>query len=126
MLIVDGPEVAKFVGDAVDRIIYPPFTAMGIEIDGEIVSGVVFNGFVRTDINVTVAGKVWPRAFLKAVGQYVFDRLGCIRITAITQQPQVVEFGLRLGGKIEGVLRDRFGPGRDGTLIGILKEEYRF
>ena len=124
--IVTDERVAKFVGEAIDRIIYPPFTAMGIERDGNIVSGVVFNCYTRHDIHVTVAGHAWTREFLREVGKYVFSQLKCERITVITHQARVESIAARLGGRREGILRNYFGPDRDGILIGILKAEYRF
>lgn len=39
---------------------------------------------------------------------------------------RVVQFAKRLGGRVKGVMRDQFGPGRAGVLIGILKHEWRF
>ncbi len=124
--IVTDERVPRFVGALVGRIIYPPFTAMGIERDGKIVAGVVFNCFDGADIHVTVAGHGWTRAFLRSVGNYLFEQIGVARCTAITEQAPVVGLALRLGGQIEGTLRDHFGPGRDGILIGILKDERKF
>lgn len=126
MRIVDDERVAAFVGQRVKRIIYPPFTCMGIDRDGEIVAGVVFNSFSGADVHVTVAGSGFTRGFLADVGQYVFSTLKCRRITVITEQPKVMRIAERLGGQVEGLLRDQFGEGRDGFLIGILAQEYRF
>lgn len=123
-MIVTDERVAKFVGERVNRIILPPFTAMGIEKDGQIVGGAVFNCFTGHDVHATVAGSGFTRGFLAEVGCYAFSSLGCIRITAITEQPKVVRLAEKLGGQVEGLLRDYFGPERDGFLIGILKENY--
>jgi hypothetical protein len=38
----------------------------------------------------------------------------------------VVKLAIRLGGVIEGTMRDHFGEGRDGVIVGILAREYRF
>lgn len=99
---------------------------MGIEKDGEIIAGVVFNCFEGRDVHVTIAGRGWTKGFLADVGDYVFRQLKCERITAITEQPKVIEFGERLGGRMEGLLRNHFGVGRDAFVVGILKQEYRF
>lgn len=104
----------------------PPYTCIGTEKDGSIVNGVVFNVFTGTDIHVTVAGKLWSRKLIKEVGEYVFDQLGCLRITITTEQDRVVDIAKRLGGKIEGILRDQFGKGRNGYVIGILKDDWLF
>lgn len=106
--------------------IVPPYTCMGLERNGQVIAAAVFNHYERTDIHVTVCGRVRSAGFIRAVGWYVFQQLGCLRMTAITEKPQIVAMGLRLGGEIEGRLRNHFGPGRDGIIIGILKEEWRY
>lgn len=125
-MIVSEERVAKFVADKCGTVIVPPYTCMGTEKDGEIVNGVVFNVFTGPSIHVTVAGKKWSKGFLASVGHYVFSKLGCLRITVTTEQVEVVRIAERLGGKIEGLQRDEFGKGRDGYVVGILKDEWLF
>lgn len=125
-MIVMDDRVTRFVGERVGQIIVPPFTSMGIERQDEIVAGVVFNHFEGFDVHATVAGQGFTKGFLSDVGQYVFGQLKCLRITVITEQPKVVRIAERLGGRVEGLLRNHFGEGRDGFLIGILKQDYRF
>jgi RimJ/RimL family protein N-acetyltransferase len=123
-MIVTDDRVAKFVSDAIGKGLVPPFTCMGIERDGKIIAGVIFNVFEGCDVHVTVAGRGWTRGFFAEVGQYVFGQLKCERMTALTEQERVVNIALRLGGQIEGRLRNHFGRGRDAVIIGILKEDY--
>lgn len=125
-MIVTDDRVGRFVGERVGAIIFPPFTAMGIERGGEIIGGVVFNCFTGHDVEATVAGRGWSRGFFKAVGAYVFGQLRCVRMQFTTDQEPVARLAERLGGKREGVLRDKFGRGRDGIVIGVLEQEYRF
>lgn len=125
-MIDTSERVAVFVAKIVGHPFVPPYTCMGIERQGRIVGGVVFNHFEGADIHVTIAGHGWTRGFLADVGQYVFEQLKCERMTAVTEQPAIVRIGERLGGQIEGCLRNHFGPDRDGFIIGILKHEYRF
>lgn len=125
-MIVTDDRVARFVGERVNAIIYPPFTCMGIERDGSIVAGAVFNCFTKHDIEVTVAGHGWTKGFLKAVGEYVFRQLGCVRLQITTEQEAIARVSERMGGKREGLLRDKFGTGRNGIVLGILKSEYKF
>lgn len=118
--------VAKFVGERVNSIIAPPFTVMGIESQGEVIAGVVFNNFERYDVHATIAGRGWTRGFLADVGHYVFDQLKCVRLTVVTEQPKVVRLAERLGGQVEGLMRSHFGAGRDAYLIGILKQDWTY
>ena len=124
--IVTDAAVARFVGARCGTIVYPPFTAMGIERDGEIIGGVVFNCFTGNDVAVTVAGSGFSRGFLRAVGRYVFGQLGCLRLSITTEQDEVVDYARRLGAKTEGRKRDHFGKGRYGILLGIVRQDWRF
>src|SRR3546814_17755647 len=92
-----------------------------MESGGEIVGGVIFNCLEGASVHVTLAGTGWTRGFLRAVGGYVYNQLGCIRMTVTTENPKVAEYAERLGGKREGVMRSHFGPGRDAIIIGILQ-----
>jgi hypothetical protein len=125
-VIVTDERVARFVGERCEAIICPPYTAMGIERDGEITAGVVFNCFTGNDVSVTVAGGPFNRAFIAAVGQYVFGKAGCLRMSITTEQPKVIEIAQRLGATVEGLKRNHFGKGRDATILGILREDWNF
>lgn len=127
-MIVTGERVARFVGERCETIIYPPFTAMGIEKDGEIVAGCIFNCFTGNDLSVTVAGerKAFTRTFIRAVGRYVFGQLGCLRMTITTEQDHVIDIARRLGAQTDGRKRNHFGKGRDGIVLGLLQEDWKF
>lgn len=126
MNIVTDERVLHFVSAEIGVAFVPPFTCMGIERDGEIVAGAIFNVFEGADVHVSIAGHGWTRGFCAAVGEYVFGQLGYLRMTAITEHAFVVRIAERLGGQIEGCMRNHFGAGRDGFVVGILREEYRF
>ncbi|WP_434733763.1 GNAT family N-acetyltransferase [Rhizobium sp. YTUHZ044] len=126
MDIVTDDRVAAFVSQALDFGLCPPWTCLGIEKSGRVVAGVVFNHFEGHDLHVTIAGHGWTRRFAQAVGDYVYRQLGCERMTAITEQASIVHIAERMGGQVEGLLRNHFGPGRDAFVIGILRDEYRF
>ena len=123
-MIVTDDRVAPFVARKTGTRLIPPYTAMGIEHGGEVIGGVVFNHFTGHDLHVTVAGCGWTRGFLAEVGQYVFGQLACLRMTVITEQPKVVRLAERLGGQIEGLMRNHFGAGRPAFVVGILKEDF--
>lgn len=125
-MIVTDDRVARFVGERCNTIIYPPFTCMGIERDGEITAGVVFNCFTGNDVSVTVAGERFTRGFIAAVGEYVFTQMGCLRMSITTEQPKVIEIATRLGAQVEGAKRDHFGIDRHGVVLGILKQDWKF
>lgn len=124
--IVTDERVSAFVAEKLNTRFIPPYTTMGIESDGEIIAGVVLNVFEGPDCHMTAAGRGWTRGFLSDFGNYVFDQLGCIRVTAITEQTTVVRLAERLGGEVEGLMRNHFGKGRDAFVVGILKEDWKF
>jgi len=126
MIIITDARVAELVTRLTGKVFAPPFTCAGIEKDGEVIGGVVFNVYEGNDIHVSIAGKGWTKGFLADIGNYCYNQLGCNRITSVTEDPKVVRIAERLGGKIEGCLRNHFGKGKDGFIIGILKDEYKF
>lgn len=125
-MIVSDERVAKFVSGEVGQGFVPPYTCFGTERGGRIINGVIFNCFEGADVHVSIAGHGWTRGFLADVGAYVFGALKCERITVQTEQPKLVRIAERLGGQVEGLKRNHFGPGRDAFLVGILRQEYRF
>lgn len=125
-MIVTDERVAAFVSSMVGKSFVAPFTAMGIERDGEVIGGVVFNVFEGADLHVTVAGRGFNRGFLADVGAYVFQQLDCERMTVLTEQPRIVRIAERLGGQVEGLLRNHFGRDRDGYLVGILRDDWKY
>ncbi|GAB6854041.1 GNAT family N-acetyltransferase [Asaia astilbis] len=118
--------IPRFLGERLGVAFYPPFTTMGLERNGEIIAAFLFNIYTGPDIHVTIAGSGWTRRFLREMGQYLFEQLKVERFTAITENQSVVDIVKRVGGRKEGLLRNHFGPDRDGILLGVLKNEYRY
>ena len=125
-MIVTGEHVARFVSQRIGVALCPPYTTLGLERDGLLVGGVVLNCWEGADIHLSAAGSHWTPGFMRAVGQYIFGQLGCLRFTMETEQPEVAEYAKRLGGVVEGRLRDHFGEGRDAIIIGVLKKDYAY
>lgn len=127
-MIVTDERVARFVADRCGAVLSPPFTCMGIERDGKVVGGVVFNVFTAFDVSVTVAGDkgAFTLPFVRAVGWYVFHQIGKVRMTIITHQDSVVDIAMRMGAEIEGCKRNQFGVDRHGFVLGILKTDWKF
>lgn len=125
-MIVTDERVARFLAQKLSHNIVPPYVAVGIAQGGEIIGGVLLNHFTGNDIHMSAAGRGWTRPFVRSIGDYVFNRLACGRMTVITEQPRVVRLAERLGGEVEGLMRNHFGEGRHAYLVGILKEDWRF
>lgn len=125
-MIVRDARVAEFVGSQIGVVFSPPLTCLGVERDGEVIGGFVFNSYEGADIHVSAAGRGATKGLFAEVGHYVYSVLGCERMTIITEKPEVVRLAERLGGQVEGLMRNHFGAGRDAFIVGILKAEYRF
>ena len=125
--IVEGETVAAWAAARLGCRFSPPFVAIGLAIDEAIVGGLIFNGFTGPDIEMTVAGSphAWTPAFVRRAARYVWDELGCLRVSITTEQPSVAAMARRLGAETEGVKRDAFGPGRDAILLGIRRQNWR-
>jgi RimJ/RimL family protein N-acetyltransferase len=124
--IITDDRVHEFVCARLGSDIQKPYTCLGVEDDGEIIGGVVFDHFCEHDVELSVAGepRAWTKAFFARVRDYVFSECGYLRLTFVTEQPSVAELAMRLGARIEGRKRNHFGKGRDAVLLGILKEEW--
>ena len=106
--------------------------AIGLERDGELIAGVVFNMYTGASINmnvVAVPGKNWlNREFLFRSFAYPFLQLRCYRATALVKVDNDVsnKFVEALGYKREGLLRRAHVDGSDMFIYGMLREECRW
>lgn len=125
-MIVSDQRVADFIGKELEFGVFPPWKAMGIEKDGEIIGGLLFNCFEGKDVHVTACGSGFGKNFLQSVGDYVYNQLECTRMTFKTEKEYVAKLAEKLGGKREGVLRNHFGEGRDAVIVGVVRDEYRY
>lgn len=125
-MIVSDDRIAPFVAKECGVQIVPPYTAIGIEQSGKIVAGVILNMWTGADIHMTAAGRGWTKGFLAEIGDYVFNKLKCSRITAVTEQDKVVRLAKRLGGEVEGIMRNHFGPNRNAYVIGFLEADWPY
>ena len=125
-MIVTEEYVAQFVSQRIGVALCPPYTCMGFKKDGLLMGGVIFNGWEARNVHVTVAGSGWTRSFIKAVGEYVFGQMDCLRMTVTTAQQEVAEYGQRLGGMIEAEMEDYYGEGQTAMQVGVLRKNWPF
>jgi len=103
------------------------FVAIGIEREGELVAGVVYNEYRGHSIHASIASSTprWAsRGTLAGIFAYPFVQLNCRRITVYTGKTMIPvrQFLERLGFQQEGVVREGFDDD-DCVIYGMLKEE---
>lgn len=124
--------VIKWVGQRVDENDFGNATAIGLEYDGNLIAGVVYNMYTEAGISMHVAaepGKRWMnRDFLFRAFAYPFLQLRCNRVTGLVRVDNIEarRFDEHLGFVQEGVIRKGAVDGTDMILYGMLKEECRW
>lgn len=125
--------ILKWVGDRVDEQTFGPGAiALGLEEDGELISGVVYNMYTVASICMHVAavpGKRWmTREYLWRAFAYPFIQLNCHRVTGLVRidNEESRRFAEHLGFRREGLLRRACTDGTDMILYGMLAEECRW
>lgn len=125
--------ICKWVGDRVDETDFGSgAVGIGLEENGELISGVVYNMFTGPSICMHVAavpGKRWmTREYLWRAFAYPFIQLKCHRITGLVRVDnlEAQRFDEHLGFKKEGLLRRACTDGTDMILYGMLKDECRW
>lgn len=108
-----------------------PYTALGVVRRGVLLGGVVYHEKRDIDIHVSMAfdrpGWALPYT-MRALFDYPFNQLGCVRITAMTARKnrKARESLIRAGFKLEGVHRRAVDGVEDFISYGMLKEECRW
>lgn len=121
LLFAEDELVASWAAQHLGVRFIPPFTCLGVvDDDGVLVGAIVFNGFNGFNIEATVYGPACAkRGILRAVLNYTFKQLGCLRLTCRTKlrNKHISRQLTRLGFKYEGTLKNYFGPDRGDSAV---------
>lgn len=129
MEIVTGRDVdvAALVGASIGAAIVPPYVGIGVERDGVLVGGAIFNVYTGSDIYLTIAGKgILRRPFMRALAEYAFIKAGCRRVSMTVKlhnECGIHKLAEKCGFVVEG-MRKRAYPDDDGVLYGLLPENF--
>jgi RimJ/RimL family protein N-acetyltransferase len=125
--------IVPWVGHRVDEDRFgDDCVALGLQEDGELIAGVVFNWYTGPSISMHVAaepGRRWlNRDFLYRCFAYPFLQLKCNRVTGFVRVDNLdaQRFDEHLGFKREGVIRQGAEDKTDFILYGMLKDECRW
>ena len=132
-IVWDQPErVMRFVADRVGERELFGYAAIGLERDGELVAGVLFEQHNGPNVMMHVASdgsRHWMTpAYMSACFRYPFLQLGVNRISGLVRadNADAQRFDERLGFVREGIIRRGAADGVDLLLYGMLREECRY
>jgi RimJ/RimL family protein N-acetyltransferase len=113
-----------------DAHAWAQYTTLGLEKNGELVAGVVFESFTGTAANIHVAGigRYWMnRAILFATFDYAFRQLKLKRLTGLVEavNERALAFDLNLGFEIEARMVDAV-PSGDVLILRMTPDNCRF
>lgn len=123
-------EISHWVAQRLGINGFGPSRAIGVELDGEIIAGVVYFNCRHNGLEMAVASTTpkWAtRRTLKHFFSYPFLTQGCNRITVLVDIDDhgTRRFDERLGFVQEGILREAH-PNGDAVVYGMLKDECRW
>ncbi len=104
---------------------------IGLERDGELIAGVLYEGWngVNTWMHVaTTPGKKWTAAYLRYCFYYPFVELGCKRVSGYVEASNAAarRFDEHLGFRPEAILKGAAADGGDVILYVMWREECRY
>lgn len=130
-LTSDAGRVCKFCSELMEGAEWGACTALGWERDGELIGGVVYDGYYGPNVFAHIAGKPgtrWlSRRFLHAMFYYPFIQLGVDRITGPVPSTNLraMRLDTHLGFVLEATLQGAV-PGGDLLLYVMHKKDCRF
>jgi RimJ/RimL family protein N-acetyltransferase len=122
----------RFVADRTGETEYKEFAAIGLEEDGQIIAGVLFQAHCGPNVLMHVASdgtrKWMTPAYLCACFRYPFEHLKVRRITGLVRADNLPaqKFDEHLGFVREGVMRHGASDGTDMIIYGLLKEDCKY
>lgn len=128
----DRDRIGDFVSGKVGMEGWSNFRAIGLEKDGELIAGVVYDNYNKATIFMHIAakpGRKWlTRNFLWFMWYYPFVQLGVKRVTGIIplSNKDSINFanGLK-GARLEALLKDAH-PDGDMAIYCMFKQDCKY
>ena len=122
--------VGRWLSDHMGVEILPPFTSFGvIGANGQLTGAMIFNNLNEGSVEVSLyAPRAITKGLLRVASSYIFETLGCNRVTARTRASNLraCRFIQKVGFQREGVLRAYYKDGEDAILYGLTKSDNRW
>jgi RimJ/RimL family protein N-acetyltransferase len=131
-IVSDPARVFAFCSERMPVSLVAGMKGLGLERDGELVAGVLYEGFNHHNIWMHVAaepGKKWlNKEFLRYCFHYPFVELGCKRVSGYVEasNADARKFDEHLGFRQEAVLQDAASDGGDVILYVMRREDCRY
>lgn len=130
MIVVEAPEVARFIENRLGVKIAEPYFALGfLSDDKKPLAAFVFNDYTGANMELTVASERGRlnREIMRYVARYVFVQHGCRRLTVRTKRrnKRVKKLAELLGFKYEGVQK-HFYADDDAVVFGMTRDNCRW
>lgn len=106
-------------------------TAIGLQRDGELVAGVLYEDFNGANVIMHVAsdgtGAWLTKDYLRTCFAYPFEQLGCKRVTGIvpSSNEKALAFDTHLGFEVEAVLTEAH-PDGDLVVLSMRRDDCRW
>lgn len=131
-IVSDPGRVFTFVQQYMPMNMVAGMKGLGLERDGELVAGVLYEGYNNHNVWMHVAaepgGKWLNREFLRYVFYYPFVELGCKRVSGYVEASNKAarRFDEHLGFQQEAVLQGAASDGGDVILYVMRRENCRY
>lgn len=131
-IISDPARVYDFVSRLMPLNVVAGMKGLGLERDGELVAGVIYEGYNGQNVWMHVAavpGRRWlNKEYLRYCFEYPFVELGCRRVSGYVEARNLDarRFDEHLGFQQEAVLRGAASDGGDVILYVMWREDCRF
>lgn len=127
----DKERISDFIRERTNNnIFFKDYSALGVEKDGDLLFGVVYNNYREHDgdieLNIAIGTpRCVTKNTIRMVLDYPFNQLGCVRVTCrcSSDNEKIIKFLDGIGFTREGILRKAFGRKTDTVIFGMLKEE---
>lgn len=131
-IIVDADRVYAYVRDRTPVNATSDMQGIGLEKDGKLIAGVLYEGYSGTNVWMHVAaepgGRWMTRDFLQVCFNYPFVTLGCKRVSGyvMASNAEARRFDEHLGFEVEATLKGAAPDGGDVLLYVMWKEGCRY
>lgn len=130
-LVFDRERLLAWAAERLPRVEVERSCAIGVEAGGRLLAVAVYFAHRGHDVEMGICADSprWcRRGVLRAMFDYPFRQLGCVRVTAVVaannaRARRLVE---GLGFRAEGFHRQGFAPGEDAVSYGMQRSECRW